>query len=111
MLKNVPEKRNIGTITKRCKAEKDVSVSCLTANAAIGAAHARPSRRQIGTAQTASPLRTPPNAAITARYVLLVSPIRVSIHSRWPAKTSPTVSGVASMASYIGTHLTDASTG
>ena len=36
---------------------------------------------------------------------------RTAIHARWPTSTSMTVSGVASMAKYVRTHLIAASTG
>ena len=51
--KNVPEKRNIGRMTKRKIATNDASFSVCAPHAAIGVEYARPTSTATGTARIA----------------------------------------------------------
>src|SRR4051812_29711039 len=66
--KNVPEKRNIGTIRKRKTGTKARASSTAAASAAIGIEKAVPIRTATGTTRRPHHDSTAPKTAITARY-------------------------------------------
>ena len=92
--KNVPENMYIG-ITHEAEDGVDLGDRPQpTAQAAAGAAKARPVRSAAGSAASTHQPAATPNSAITATNAALEVSRRKAMKSRWPARISPGSSGV-----------------
>ncbi len=111
MGKNVPEKMNMGMMTKRNREANGLSFFCAAAKAWMGAAKARPVSVATGSSSTARNGSMAPKTAITATKTAAPKVTRSATHTSWPVATCRVSSGDRIMATYVFSQRIPAMTG